>query len=89
MPLWSRSSLSGDVLSLGYFNGDAVDGGVTLVVVAEDAVWFWGYMAASSFELDACENELTLGVGGVNINGSSFALLLLDTVSSITEESSV
>lgn len=38
MPSWFRSSLSGDELSLEYFNGDAVDGGVTLVVVAEESV---------------------------------------------------
>lgn len=38
IPSCFRSSLSGDVLSLGCFNGDAVDGGVTLVVVAIELV---------------------------------------------------
>lgn len=74
------------MLSRGYFNGDAVDGGVTLVVVAEESLCFACKMAASSPELDPWEKELTLGVGGVNIGGSSFALLLLDIVSSIRDE---
>lgn len=86
MPLWFRSCRSGEMVSRGYFNGDAVDGGVTLLVAAEESLWFEGRRAVSSFELDACEKELTIGVGGVNIGGSSFALLLLDAVSSIMEE---
>lgn len=43
-------------------------------------------MAAMSSKLEPCENELTRGVGGVSIGGSSFALLLLDVVSPIVEE---
>lgn len=46
-------------------------------------------MGTSSFELDTCENELTLGVGGVNMDGSSFVLLLLRIVSSMMEEAGV
>jgi hypothetical protein len=40
----------------------------------------------SPLEIDACENELTLGVGGVNIGTSSVGFLLLETMSAIVEE---
>ena len=86
MPSCFRSCRSGDVVSRGYFNGDAVDGGVTLVLVAEESLWLEGSTAATSLELDHREKEWTLGVGGVNIGGSSFNLLLLDTMSSIMDD---
>lgn len=73
------------MVSREYFNGDAVDGGVTLLVVTDDSLQFEDTLAAPSFELDLRVKEFTLGVGGVNIDRSSFALLLLDDMSSIME----
>lgn len=85
MPSCFSSCLSGEVLSRGYFNGDAVEGGVTLPVTTEESLWVDDSMARFSLERDGWENELTLGVGGVSIGGSSFALLLLAELSSIIE----
>jgi hypothetical protein len=59
---------------------------VTLVAVAEESLWFCGSTNASALEVDACEKELTLGVGGVSIGASSLILLLLEIASSIVEE---
>lgn len=52
IPSCVNACLSGEVLSRGYFRGDAVDGGVTLLVAAEESLWLDGSMADSSFELD-------------------------------------
>ena len=52
IPSCFNSCLSGEVLSRGYFSGDAVDGGVTLPVAAEESLWFDDSMAVFPFERD-------------------------------------
>jgi hypothetical protein len=74
------------MVSRGYLSGDAVVGGVTLLVATTDSLWSEGSKVVPPLEMDVCENELTLGVGGVNIGTSSVAFLLLETMSSIMEE---
>jgi hypothetical protein len=85
-PLRFNSCRSGEMVSRGYLSGDAVVGGVTLLVATTDSLWSEGSKVVPPLEMDVCENELTLGVGGVNIGTSSVAFLLLETMSSIMEE---
>ena len=86
MPLRFRSCRSGEMVWRGCLSGDAVDGGVTLLVAVTDSLWSEGSKVVSPLEIDACENELTLGVGGVNIGTSSVGFLLLETMSAIVEK---